>query len=79
MGFGWPTRYWQLDIGRVPMGAQAWDRAVHEASEEYKQHAVGEREEEMKLKEVIAAQFVLRQLPLARSAGVEHDAVQRWK
>lgn len=75
MGFGWPTRYWQLDIGRVPMGAQAWDRAVHEASEEYKQRAVSKPEGKTKLKEAIAAQSVLRQLPFACGAGVEHDAV----
>lgn len=40
MGFGNPTKYLQLDISKVPGGVTAWDRAVHEASEEYKTHMV---------------------------------------
>lgn len=36
MAFGKPTRYLQLDISKVAGGAEAWDRAVREASEEYK-------------------------------------------
>lgn len=38
MAFGNPTKYWQLDLSRVP-GTNAkdlWDRSVHDASEEYK-------------------------------------------
>nr|CAG4636621.1 EOG090X0GY7 [Eubosmina coregoni]SVE70147.1 EOG090X0GY7 [Eubosmina coregoni] len=38
MGFGNPTKYWQLDITKVPGGVLAWDRAVQEASDEYKNH-----------------------------------------
>lgn len=40
MGFGWPTLYWQLDPANVPGGIEAYDRAVKEASDEYKTHAV---------------------------------------
>ena len=40
MGFGDPTKYLQLDISKVPGGVSAWDRSVHEASEEYKSHMV---------------------------------------
>lgn len=36
MGFGWPTRYWQLSESHVPGGADNYDRAVKEASDEYK-------------------------------------------
>ena len=39
MAFGRPTRYWQLDYERVSFGQNkrdAWDRAVSEASDEYK-------------------------------------------
>ncbi|KAJ8320291.1 hypothetical protein KUTeg_001878 [Tegillarca granosa] len=36
MAFGRPTKYWQLDMSRVRDGKDAWDKAVHEASEEYK-------------------------------------------
>lgn len=36
MAFGKPTRYLQLDISEVAGGAEVWDRAVREASEEYK-------------------------------------------
>jgi hypothetical protein len=38
MGFGNPTKYWQLDLSRVPAvnAKEVWDRGVHEASEEYK-------------------------------------------
>ncbi|VDD87999.1 unnamed protein product [Enterobius vermicularis] len=39
MGFGWPTLYWQLDPANVPGGIEAYDRAVKEASDEYKTHA----------------------------------------
>nr|CAG4642149.1 EOG090X0GY7 [Eurycercus lamellatus] len=38
MGFGNPTKYLQLDITKVPGGVSGWDRAVHQASEEYKNH-----------------------------------------
>ncbi|XP_061903495.1 transmembrane protein 222 [Entelurus aequoreus] len=37
MAFGRPTKYWMLDISKVyASGSNAWDRAVHDASEEYK-------------------------------------------
>ncbi|XP_061753378.1 transmembrane protein 222 isoform X1 [Nerophis ophidion] len=37
MAFGRPTKYWMLDISKVYAGgSNAWDRAVHDASEEYK-------------------------------------------
>ncbi|NP_001013334.2 transmembrane protein 222a [Danio rerio] len=37
MAFGKPTKYWKLDKNKVyGGGANAWDVAVHEASEEYK-------------------------------------------
>uniref|UniRef100_A0A9J8C877 Transmembrane protein 222a n=1 Tax=Cyprinus carpio carpio TaxID=630221 RepID=A0A9J8C877_CYPCA len=37
MAFGKPTKYWKLDKNKVyGGGANAWDLAVHEASEEYK-------------------------------------------
>lgn len=45
MGFGRPTRYWQLDVDRVQiMGnkREVWDRAVKEASDEYKMRMVFE-------------------------------------
>ena len=40
MAFGSPTKFIQLEINKVPGGVTAWDRSVHEASEEYKNHAV---------------------------------------
>lgn len=40
MGFGWPTSYLQLQPSKVEGGVQAYDNAVREASEEYKEHAV---------------------------------------
>ncbi|XP_065341430.1 transmembrane protein 222 [Cloeon dipterum] len=36
MGFGRPTKYWRLDPSKVKGGPATWDRAVVEASEEYK-------------------------------------------
>lgn len=37
MGFGRPTKYWKLDTGKVcGNGPAVWDKAVHDASEEYK-------------------------------------------
>uniref|UniRef100_A0A8C4T813 Transmembrane protein 222b n=2 Tax=Erpetoichthys calabaricus TaxID=27687 RepID=A0A8C4T813_ERPCA len=37
MAFGKPTKYWKLDVDKVyASGPNAWDTAVHEASEEYK-------------------------------------------
>ncbi|XP_029023277.1 transmembrane protein 222 [Betta splendens] len=37
MAFGRPTKYWMLDVSKVyANGANAWDTAVHDASEEYK-------------------------------------------
>ncbi|MFH4978542.1 hypothetical protein AB6A40_005251 [Gnathostoma spinigerum] len=38
MAFGWPTKYWQLDPNMVDGAAEAWDRAVKDASNEYKNH-----------------------------------------
>ncbi len=45
MAFGWPTRYLQLNIDRVCGGDNGnandiWDRAVSDASDEYKTHMV---------------------------------------
>lgn len=38
-----PLRYWKLDPARVyASGPNAWDTAVHDASEEYKHRMVGE-------------------------------------
>uniref|UniRef100_A0A183C1X1 Probable U2 small nuclear ribonucleoprotein A' n=1 Tax=Globodera pallida TaxID=36090 RepID=A0A183C1X1_GLOPA len=36
MAFGWPTLYHQLSPGKVNGGAEVWDRAVAQASDEYK-------------------------------------------
>lgn len=36
MAFGKPTKYWQLDPMHCRGGIESWDRAVAEASEEYK-------------------------------------------
>ncbi|XP_017286653.1 transmembrane protein 222 [Kryptolebias marmoratus] len=37
MAFGRPAKYWMLDVSKVySNGCNAWDRAVHDASEEYK-------------------------------------------
>ncbi|XP_061807628.2 transmembrane protein 222a [Nerophis lumbriciformis] len=37
MGFGRPTKYWKLDVDKVcDNSAITWDKAVHDASEEYK-------------------------------------------
>ncbi|ESO90456.1 hypothetical protein LOTGIDRAFT_164035 [Lottia gigantea] len=36
MSFGIPTKYWQLDLFKVKGGREVWDKAVYEASEEYK-------------------------------------------
>ncbi|XP_068560705.1 transmembrane protein 222 [Cebidichthys violaceus] len=37
MAFGKPTKYWILDVSKVyASGSNAWDTAVHDASEEYK-------------------------------------------
>ncbi|PAV69213.1 hypothetical protein WR25_01555 [Diploscapter pachys] len=38
MAFGWPTRYLQLNVNEVDGGPEAYDRAVKEASDEYKCH-----------------------------------------
>uniref|UniRef100_A0A914DM83 Transmembrane protein 222 n=1 Tax=Acrobeloides nanus TaxID=290746 RepID=A0A914DM83_9BILA len=38
MGFGWPTSYWQLSPLKVDGGAEVWDRAIKEASDEYRSH-----------------------------------------
>lgn len=40
MAFGWPTMYWQLSPDKVPGGFEGWDRAVKEASDEYRTHTV---------------------------------------
>lgn len=43
MGFGRPTRYWRLDIDKVPFvhnKKETWDRSVKEASDEYKKRMV---------------------------------------
>lgn len=36
MAFGKPTKYWQLKPANARGGIEGWDRAVFEASEEYK-------------------------------------------
>nr|CDJ94559.1 Protein of unknown function DUF778 domain containing protein [Haemonchus contortus] len=36
MGFDWPTMYWRLSADAVEGGAEAYDRAIREASDEYK-------------------------------------------
>ncbi|KAJ8373237.1 hypothetical protein AAFF_G00267290 [Aldrovandia affinis] len=37
MAFGRPTKYWRLDVSKVyGSGSNAWDTAIHNASEEYK-------------------------------------------
>ena len=43
MGFGRPTRYWRLDVDKVPFvqnKRELWDRSVKEASDEYKKRMV---------------------------------------
>lgn len=40
MAFGWPTWYRQIDPNTIDGGVEAWDRAVLDASEEYKDHIV---------------------------------------
>lgn len=40
MAFGWPTWYRQIDPNTIDGGVEAWDRAVIDASEEYKGHMV---------------------------------------
>lgn len=40
MGFGWPTRYWQLGPEKVEGGAEVFDRAVQDASDTYKTRTV---------------------------------------
>ncbi len=43
MAFGWPTRYWQLDLSKISTCAnrrEVWDRAVADASDEYKTRMV---------------------------------------
>ena len=44
MAFSRPTRYWQLNLDRIPNSQnnkrELWDRAVKEASDEYKMRMV---------------------------------------
>lgn len=42
MAFGRPTRYLQLDLNRVSLNnaRNQWDKAVEQASEEYKKRMV---------------------------------------
>lgn len=40
MAFGHPTKYWQLQPHLARGGQNGWDRAVTEASEEYKTRMV---------------------------------------
>jgi len=40
MAFGDPTKFLLLEISKVPGGVNAWDRAIQDASEEYKSHMV---------------------------------------
>ncbi|CAG5129670.1 unnamed protein product, partial [Candidula unifasciata] len=36
MAFGNPVKYWQMDLAKAKNGKESWDRAVADASEEYK-------------------------------------------
>uniref|UniRef100_A0A915CLL1 Probable U2 small nuclear ribonucleoprotein A' n=1 Tax=Ditylenchus dipsaci TaxID=166011 RepID=A0A915CLL1_9BILA len=38
MAFGWPTSYWQLSASKLNGGVSAYDKAIEQASEEYKSH-----------------------------------------
>jgi len=38
MAFGWPSRYWQLDLRKVEGGPNGWDKGVAEASSAYGRH-----------------------------------------
>ena len=43
MAFGKPTRYWQLNCEKIPTNMnrkEVWDRAVADASDEYKTRMV---------------------------------------
>jgi hypothetical protein len=43
MGFGNPTRYWQMNVEKIPNvnnKRDIWDRSVKEASDEYKTRMV---------------------------------------
>lgn len=42
MGFGRPTKYWQLSSSNVQGGATAWDRAVADAADVYKTRVVSQ-------------------------------------
>ncbi len=42
MGFGWPTKYWQLTPAQA-RGEMKYDEAVLEANEEYKKRMVRRR------------------------------------
>ena len=35
MAFGAPTRYLKMDIGRLPGGAECWDKAIQQANRVY--------------------------------------------
>lgn len=51
MAFGRPTKYLQLDLNRIPTTSDStnvqaiWDKAVEQASEEYKKRMVRQIEE----------------------------------
>ena len=40
MAFGKPTKYWRLDLEKIPHGSSAWDKGVIEASNIYKKRMV---------------------------------------
>lgn len=40
MAFGWPTSYYRLSLAEIPGGISAYNRAIREATEEYKSHLV---------------------------------------
>lgn len=40
MGFGWPTKYWQLSLEKVSGGASTFNEAIEIASNEYNSHIV---------------------------------------
>lgn len=40
MAFGNPTKYWQLQLHKIPGGLPAWDRAIADAADVYKTRMV---------------------------------------
>lgn len=40
MAFGWPTSYYRLNLAKISGGVNAYNRAIREATKEYKSHTV---------------------------------------